>query len=175
MISAAIVAAWVSVEAGAIATAIQLALSGTSPLQLALPAMAGVHALIGIGEGLITAGAVALIAATRPDLLASGETAVGQRSSAWVTVGLLISLLLAVFSFGASSAPDGLERVAAESGFIDRALDPFYTLLPDYTIPFVSNPTLSGILAVVLGTVVVFGLALVLGRALRRDRVASRP
>ncbi|MEZ4622526.1 MAG: hypothetical protein R2867_44465 [Caldilineaceae bacterium] len=35
---------------GATATAIQLALSGTTPLNIALPAMAGVHALIGIGK-----------------------------------------------------------------------------------------------------------------------------
>jgi cobalt/nickel transport system permease protein len=31
--------------------------------------MAGVHALIGIGEGLITAAAVGLVLATRADLL----------------------------------------------------------------------------------------------------------
>jgi len=54
----AFAAAWVSVEAGAIATSIELALSGTTDINLALPAMASVHALIGIGEGLLTAGAL---------------------------------------------------------------------------------------------------------------------
>jgi cobalt/nickel transport system permease protein len=62
-------AAWVSVEIAAVAAAIQLALSGTSPLSVALPAMVGVHALIGIGEGLITVGALSFIRASRPDLL----------------------------------------------------------------------------------------------------------
>ena len=66
---AAFIAAWVSVEAAAIATALQLAASGTSPLTIALPAMVGVHALIGIGEGLITIGALGLVRAARPDLL----------------------------------------------------------------------------------------------------------
>jgi cobalt/nickel transport system permease protein len=63
------VAALVSVELAAVATALQLALSGTSPLAVALPAMVGVHALIGIGEGLITVGALAFIRASRPDLI----------------------------------------------------------------------------------------------------------
>jgi cobalt/nickel transport system permease protein len=173
MVIAGFVGAWLSVEVSAIATALQLAVSGTSPLNIALPAMAGVHALIGIGEGLITVGALTLIAATRPDLLAGGEMATGQRSSAWVTVGLLIALVVAVFSFAASSEPDGLERVAEDTGFIDQALDPFYEILPDYTIPFVGDETFSGILAVVLGTVIVFGLVFWIGRALRSARVTS--
>jgi len=63
-------AGWASVFIAAVACAIELALSGTSPLQIALPAMAGVHALIGIGEGLITAAVLSFIQATRPDVLA---------------------------------------------------------------------------------------------------------
>ena len=66
---AAFVGAWLSVEAAAILTAFQLAWSGTSPLDVALPAMAGVHALIGIGEGLITAAAFGFVVSTRPDLV----------------------------------------------------------------------------------------------------------
>ena len=65
---AAAVAAWASVVAGAVAMALQLGASGVVPLGLALPAMVGVHALIGIGEALITAAALAFIAATRADL-----------------------------------------------------------------------------------------------------------
>lgn len=66
---AAFMAAWLSIEVAAIATALQLAASATSPLSVALPAMAGVHALIGVGEGLITLGALGLVRAARPDLL----------------------------------------------------------------------------------------------------------
>ena len=62
-------AAWASVQVAALLASLELALSGTSPLQVALPAMMGVHALIGIGEGLITVAAMAFIAATRHDLL----------------------------------------------------------------------------------------------------------
>ena len=67
---AAFAAAWLSVEAAAVATTLQLAASATSPLAVALPAMVGVHALIGVGEGLITLGALGLVRAARPDLLA---------------------------------------------------------------------------------------------------------
>lgn len=66
---AAFAAAWISVEAAAIFTTFELALSDTSPLDVALPAMVGVHALIGIGEGLITAAALGFVMATRPDLV----------------------------------------------------------------------------------------------------------
>lgn len=68
-IPAAGVAAWVSVVAGATLTALQLGVSGTTPLSLALPAMVGAHVLIGIGEAVITTAALAFIAATRSDLL----------------------------------------------------------------------------------------------------------
>ena len=68
-IPAAAVAGWASVVAGATMMALELAVSGTSPLQIVLPAMVGVHVFIGVGEAFITAGALAFIQATRPDLL----------------------------------------------------------------------------------------------------------
>lgn len=69
MLAGAFAAAWITVMVSAFATSAQLAMSGTSPWSVVLPAMMGVHALIGIGEGLITAGAVGLVLSARPDLL----------------------------------------------------------------------------------------------------------
>jgi cobalt/nickel transport system permease protein len=63
------VGAWLAVMAGASATALELAISGTVPLGTVLPAMLGVHALIGIGEGVITAAAVSAVLASRSDLI----------------------------------------------------------------------------------------------------------
>ena len=63
------VGAWGSVLLAAIACAIELALSGASPMGVVLLAMAGLHALIGIGEGLITGAALSLVVVTRADLL----------------------------------------------------------------------------------------------------------
>ncbi|MFH0768007.1 MAG: energy-coupling factor ABC transporter permease [Chloroflexota bacterium] len=63
------IAAWCSVLLASIACAIELAVSGASPVMVVLPAMAGLHALIGIGEGLITGVVLSLLLATRADLL----------------------------------------------------------------------------------------------------------
>jgi cobalt/nickel transport system permease protein len=62
-------AAWLSVMLGAAATALQLALSGISPVGVVLPVMLAAHAFIGVGEALITLGALALIRRARPELL----------------------------------------------------------------------------------------------------------
>lgn len=69
MAIATAITSWVSVMAGALLCAVQLALSGTVPLALALTAMMFWHALIGIGEALITLVAISYIWRTRPDLL----------------------------------------------------------------------------------------------------------
>jgi len=63
------VAAWISVMVAAVIVAFQLALSETVPLAVALAAMVFWHALIGIGEALITVVVVGFIWQTRPDLL----------------------------------------------------------------------------------------------------------
>jgi cobalt/nickel transport system permease protein len=65
------ISSWLSIVMGASAAAIELAISGTSPLKIALPAMAGIHAIIGVGEAIITTAAVSLILKTRPDLVTS--------------------------------------------------------------------------------------------------------
>jgi cobalt/nickel transport system permease protein len=64
------VGSWLAVMAGATATSVELALSGTVPLGTVLPAMLGVHALIGMGEAVVTVAAVAAVLAARPDLIA---------------------------------------------------------------------------------------------------------
>jgi cobalt/nickel transport system permease protein len=173
VLAGAMAGAWVSVEVGAIAAAIELAVSGTTPIILALPAMAGIHALIGIGEALITVGAVALLQAGRPQVLLSAEAAPGQKTASFVLLGLLAALTVAVLSPLASPSPDGLEAVAGLQGFLDQAQAPILRVLPDYTIPLVRNPALTVLLSVGLGTIVVFAIAIVLGRIASR-RAASR-
>jgi len=61
--------AWLAVMAGATTTALALAFSGTVPLGTVLPAMLGVHLLIGVGEAVVTVAAVSAVLATRPDLI----------------------------------------------------------------------------------------------------------
>jgi cobalt/nickel transport system permease protein len=65
---AAGIAAWCAPVLAATAVSIELAVSGTTPLSITLPAMVGMHMLIGIGEAVITVAALAFIQATRSDL-----------------------------------------------------------------------------------------------------------
>jgi len=54
ILPAAFVAAWVSVVIASAVASLELAISGTISLGTVLPAMTKIHALIGIGEGIIT-------------------------------------------------------------------------------------------------------------------------
>ena len=71
-LSVTAVGAWLAVMAGALAASIELGVSGTVPLSTVLPTMLGVHALIGIGEAVITVAAVSAVLASRPDLIDGG-------------------------------------------------------------------------------------------------------
>ncbi|HRK90217.1 MAG TPA: energy-coupling factor ABC transporter permease [Anaerolineales bacterium] len=159
-------AAWLSVMAGALLTSLQLWLSGTSQLGIVIPAMMGVHALIGIGEALITVFAVGFIMQTRPDLLGEGsESAKASRN--WVYVGGIIALLVVLISPFASGDPDGLERVAIDMGFIGTGLDAPYEIIPDYTVPFLGETALSTIVAGVIGAIVVGAIIVLVGRGMK--------
>lgn len=68
MVIAAAVAAWTSVVVASVVCAVELAISGTVPLTVALAAMASWHVIIAIGEAAITVVALSFIWRTRPDL-----------------------------------------------------------------------------------------------------------
>lgn len=63
------ISSWIAVVVGAAACSFEIAGSGAVPLRPALIAMVGVHALIGIGEGVLTVAALSLLARWRADLL----------------------------------------------------------------------------------------------------------
>jgi cobalt/nickel transport system permease protein len=66
-----ITASWFSVMLAATACSLELAFSDTLPLKIVLPAMAGVHAIIGIGEAVITSLVLSYVLKVRADLLYS--------------------------------------------------------------------------------------------------------
>jgi len=151
--------AWFSIFFASLACALELALSGTSPANIAIPAMAAIHALIGIGEALITLGAVSFIFAARKDLLKAGISENATIKGILIGGGL-ITLVLAVLSPLASSHPDGLEWVAEKQGFLTVARDSLYNLIPDYLMPGLTNEAAATIIAGILGAAVVFVLAI---------------
>lgn len=91
-------------------------------------------------------------------------------------VCLLLAAFLAPF---ASSSPDGMERVAEDQGFLERTEGKQVwkvAPVPDYEMPGIGGSGLATALAGVAGTLIVFGLALGLGRLLVRSRSrADRP
>lgn len=165
------IAAWLSVVASSITTALQLGASGTTPLALALPAMIGVHMLIGIGEGLITVFALSFIKAARPALLEipaaspAGAVAAQPASSGgegsggrWWVVGYFVAVAVTLIAPLASGSPDGLERVAEDSGFIERAQDAPYAIIADYVVPGIQNEGVATILAGIIGVTIIYAL-----------------
>jgi cobalt/nickel transport protein len=86
-------------------------------------------------------------------------------------IGFVITLLIAgVFSFYASSSPDGLEKVAIDLGFIDTAKDSAVsdTALAEYGVKGVENERLSvgiaGIVGVFATGLVMYTIVRLLGK-----------
>jgi cobalt/nickel transport system permease protein len=87
----------------------------------------------------------------------------------WWLVGLGIAVLVVVILAPlASPDPDGLERVAEDKGFLGQAQDALYSILPDYTIPWIDDPTVTTIVAGLIGLAIVFGVMWAVGRLLAR-------
>ncbi|MFI6395703.1 energy-coupling factor ABC transporter permease [Nonomuraea sp. NPDC050547] len=184
---AAFLAALVSVPASALAFTALFAIGGTAPIEVGAvaAAMGGVHVLIGIGEGLITAVTVGAVLAVRPDLVygaaglakplvlrgadgsiteAAGKPETTERAGVrpFVLGGLGVTLILAgVVSFFASSSPDGLERVAEDKGFIDQTTDHLFGTwaLADYGDVGGIPVGVAGIIGVGLTLLVAAGIA----------------
>jgi cobalt/nickel transport system permease protein len=165
---AAAVAAWCATVMAAIVTAGELSVSGVVPWRVALLAMTGVHMLIGVGEALITTMVLLAIRRARPEILR--ERALGGTARAATEVlafGLLISLGIALFASPlASEWPDGLEKVAAQLGFQERAADTPLVPSPliDYAVRGISSAAWATPVAGALGTGLVFLLALGVAR-----------
>jgi cobalt/nickel transport system permease protein len=162
-------ASWCSTVAASIACAAELAMSGTVAWSVSLPAMAGIHMLIGIGEGAITTLVVAAVTRARPELVFQTSGGPGERGyRQFAAYGFLVALGLALFVAPfASGWPDGLERVARRLGFeLHAAPHLLASPLPDYVVPGLSSRVISPAVAGAAGTMAAFGLAYVLARLL---------
>ena len=94
----------------------------------------------------------------------------GLRGRRWVVIALLIAVVVVVgAALFASGAPDGLERVAEDTGFIGAAEGSPFSIIADYAFPGVDGP-LATILAGLVGVAVLFGTLWLLGRTLSRRR-----
>ncbi len=153
---AAGIASAISVVAAAIACALELAVSGTIPLNVALPAMVGVHILIGIGEGLITAGVLNYLVKVRPDLLPGEQPQLKN----WVVPVVTVLLIAGLLSLFASTWPDGLDSVAEKYGFKNKETKVVEIPTPfaDYKIKGLDEKVGTSIAGLV-GSGICFGIA----------------
>jgi cobalt/nickel transport system permease protein len=182
------IAAWASVVMAAVAFSIEWLFGASAPVAFdtVFGSMVGVHALIGIGEGIISALAVGAVLASRPDLVYGAqdldqaqltESKVGTRT--FVIGGMLVALVFAaVVSQFAVDNPDGLEKVAEDTGFIESAQEHSLadSLFADYATSGISNEALSLAVAGIVGTVVAllvaFGLFMAVRETRNRDRAS---
>lgn len=191
---AAVVAAVVSLQLGALAAVLETTASGVSSLPFGtfLLFMQPIHLAIGVVEGLVTASLLAVVLAARPGLLEPVPAAV-QRPGRHVVASFLAAAAITggLLSWVASARPDGLEwSVARVSGSADLVAAPGthgwlarlqsrLALLPGHgfvsardAVPVEAGPvaaTRAGAsVAGLLGGSITLLVALAIGRVLRR-------
>jgi cobalt/nickel transport system permease protein len=177
---AAMAAAWFSVLLASGACAVELAASGRGDQFLVILAwMALVHAVIGLGEALITGAVVQFLLVRRPDLFdepdSAGKRYLGVKNSGQAIVGgLAVALAIAVFLAPfAYDQPDGFSFVGEKLGFLREDQPPKVPApLPDYQLPIAgaAHVKIATAAAGSLGTLVVFGVAWAMARILPRTK-----
>jgi len=178
----AMAAAWFSVLLAAGAFSVELAASGRwSEFAQVLGWMALVHAVIGLGEALITGLVLRAVLSVRPDLVPAPEVDFEAASlrervapGRLILGGLAVSIAVAVFLAPlASPLDDGLEYVGGRLEVLEEAEPVFEGPMPDYRLPGLPDVGWVTAAAGVIGTVTVFLASLVLARAVAWTRRAQ--
>ncbi len=170
-------AAWLTVMTAAGLTAVEIGVSGNVPLAVVVPAMLAVHAVIGLGEALLSVVAYNVVVGAKPELAAAGRVwALEQGAETWRLAAVLaLGLVVVALAF---PQPDGLEWVAEQQGFLGQAAAPFaHAPLPDYALPGRAAGEgfdwLGSYLSAAVGMVVCGGLMLAVGGRRRRTVAES--
>jgi len=164
------VASWCTTVIASVFCAGELAWSGTATWNIVFPAMAGIHAVIGVGEGLITMLVLSAIVKTRPELLTNTSIQSKRnenKSTLMYGAVIILGLLLLIVPF-ASHLPDGLDRVAQSLGFESKKIENhgFSTPLKDYKFFSIESNALSTIAAGMSGAGIVFAISFLLAGVL---------
>ena len=183
VVAATGLAGWASVVFASIAFSIEWLFGATAPVGFddVFAAMVGVHVLIGIGEGVISALAVGAVLASRPDLVYGARdldrsqlTDTNQvKTRTFILGGIMVALAFgAVVAQFSSSEPDGLEAVAESEGFVDSGAEHALadTLFADYATEGLSNETMSLAVAGIVGTLLTLAVASGIFLAIRESR-----
>lgn len=156
-------ACWMSVMLAALAVSAELAYAGAVPLSRVIPAMLGVHAWIGIGEGILTVALVEVLSARGSERVRLGSAA----------VPLALTGIMVLLSPWATSLPDGLEWVAARYGFLPQSAISFSAPLADYRLAIIEDPRLAVVMAACLGVVLILMMTWLIGGRLHKSPVVT--
>jgi len=172
VIGSTALAAWASVVMASIAFSIEWLFGASAPVPFnkVFAAMVGVHSIIGVGEGLISALAVGAVLAARPDLvygaqdLDRAQLAQGRalKTRTFVLGGLMVAVVFgAIVSQFSFADPDGLEAVAQETGITESASSHGLadSIFADYATRGVANESVSLAVAGIVGTLVTLAVA----------------
>ena len=177
VVLAAMVAAWFTVLLASGAFTVELVAFGRrADFARILGWMTLIHSAIGLGEAVITGLVVRFILQTRPDLLydpmAAWEGCGPGPAARWAgssLAGLAVALAVGVFLAPlASEHPDGLEYVGKRLGFLPSETPRTAPVpIPEYRPPVPGFNSLGAATAAAgaFGTVVVFGVGLLIARA----------
>jgi cobalt/nickel transport system permease protein len=170
------IAAWTSVFVAASACAVELSLSyavssGTYGIAstIAIPAMLGYHALIGVGEAAITVGVVTYLWKVSPGAFARPVTekpAAGlarvvysRTVQAAIAVLVVFALALPLYFVYSSEGEDGLERTMSDAG--EEEGEPLLSAPLDYGEDYIAA-LLAGMFGFVATSLAALGVLAVL-------------
>lgn len=160
------IAAFFSVLAAAFSCTVEIALSGAVSFYKALPAMLSVHALIGIGESVLSVFALYLLQAQKK---------LSQKGGYGFASATFILAVLAVFiSPFASAFPDGLEWIAKELSFVSFSGFEISVPFPSYQATFLGLSSIfSTIIAGISGLFITFGCTASIGKIIKNSNRMS--
>lgn len=167
----AFLAAWLSVVLSAAVCSMELAFSGIVPLKASLIVMTSVHALIGAGEGLITAAILVALHRQEHALVPVAERIPVTRAAYLFGFGLLCVIVLFLAPF-ASPLPDGLEKTASQLNFLANEHTVVPSVIPGYEFPGVHSSFLAVLLAGLIGLFLVLAFTYCLLRLTQRKSAA---
>ena len=159
----------ISVVMSSLGFVTEYALGGTVsvPIEKVVIAMVSTHFFIGIGEGLVTVLILSLLLKVRPDIIFMiKHKEEHNKSLPLIGVFILIILFSMLAIPFASSAPDGLEKVASDFGFNELSETPLF--FEGYSLPGIGNRIISVVAGGFLGVLILVAIFSVYLRLIKK-------
>jgi cobalt/nickel transport system permease protein len=157
------------------------ALYSPYPLNIAVPAMAGAHLIVGFVEAAVTMGVVAAFARSDPALVEMKPSS-KPLNWAWAALGAIILITPIGLLAPGSAWGEWDPRELAASLHLSQVpagmarLNGLYTaLMPDYAPAFIKNPYVGYIFAGVVGAAIIAALVWLWGRLLSKRKNDPAP